>query len=1361
MRRKKLVFSSSSCLTVASRLHQHFSRTMELAKHIKPLASEADWPIWRRKLRDLLDYHEGAVDAIEGRLVKPEPLGDGAGEEAVKKHKKASDAFRKANSYAKSMISSSVTDSVYQKIMDKETAREAWEALKLNFEASSKDQLFKICTEFFAFNWISGEDVSTHVAKLKSLWFEINNGLKARDENALPDLLLVCKVLQILPGDFENFRSSWMLLSKDQEKTFEELTTQLCMYERNFRKSAEGATGEALIAKSAKSNWARRPPKPRENDTCNYCKKKGHWVSTCQKWIADGRPKKNAPQSNAVDISVALCSISEDIFQVETSSSGWWIDNGATKHVTNCPDLFVEFQEFPSPCVIKAAGKEALKAIGKGTIQILSFTEDNTLKLTLNDVWFVPKISRNLFSVLAAQDKNDSSSFHSTATQCWLEVGGKTVLCGNRDKGGTLYKAAIEPVVPEKIQRVNIAEAENTTLQLYHERWGHQDKQHVREMLKRELGITVKLVREICEPCIFGKAHRLPFGTRVGATRPGELFSTDVVGPFCESFTKKRFLVVFKDNYTKFRYGFVMRQKSEVKVVLKQFLEHAKTLGHKVEQLLSDNGGEFDCTEVKQILAESGITQRLTAPYTPEQNGGSERENRTIIEMARTFKYSSCEVDFPDAIWAELVTTAIYILNRTGKSSKEGVSPYELWMGKKPRIRHLRIIGSSCYVHIPAEKRKKMDKKAVKGFLVGYDGDERYRIYIQESHYVILSRDVQFQEKLKECKAEVKLPMKDVQDENQDQYEKEEKSAVNTEENLKANSEDEREQEKAPRSDEESNTGSESDSGDEENSKQQPRRILRDRSTIKKPTRFEDCAMVMEEFVNQVTEDPETFEDALKNEDSVEWKTAMDREVASLKENQTWTLTDLPPGARAIPCRWVFRLKKNPDGSIDKYKARLVVKGFSQRHGIDYSETFSPVAKMGTIRSILSIAASEKMHLTQFDVSTAFLYGELEETVFMKQPQGYEDGTSKVCLLKRSLYGLKQAPRCWNKRLGDFLRGHGFKASDADPCLYVRERNGKKLILVIYVDDGLLAATDAQEMDIFIGELKSEFKIVSKSADYFLGLEIEQEENFIKISQKTYAKKILERFNFSDCKPVSTPMLKGTEISTPGKDDKTTGFPYRQAVGALMYLMLGTRPDLAYSVGFISRKLENPTQEDVVRVKRVFRYIAGTLDFGILYRRNMDVGVLEVYSDADFGGCIKTGRSTSGVIVKYAGGAISWLSQRQAVVATSTTEAEIIAANEGAKEAIWLSRLFRGITQLKDVPVVQVDNSAAVRLAQNPEFHRRTKHISIKHFFIREKVAEGKIGVQQISTEHQTADIMTKPLPRTRLKILCVKMGLM
>lgn len=630
---------------------------------------------------------------IDKKLVKPAQLDITATEEQVKKYKEKNDLYRKANSYAKSMITSSVTDEVYQKIMDKETVYDAWEALKQQFEATSKDQLFKICSDIFAFSW-TPEDVSTHIAKLKSLWNELNSGLKAKDENALSDLILVCKTLHILPRNFETFRSSWMLLTKNTEKTFDELTMQLCMFERNFRKTDENnkIAQEALVVKSSKQpsqynkeNQNRFNNRSRKEDICNYCKKKGHWVKTCKKWIADGRPAKNktagnaqSPQSNVLETQVALFSICNEVCTAETNAMDWWIDNGATKHVTNRSDLFTEFKEFENPYDIKAAGKETLKALGKGTIQVLSTTDNNNQKLILRDVWYVPKISRNLFFVLAAQDRNQDSKFKSTATRCWLEVEGKTVLCGSREVNGSLYKAAIQPIVHEQEAGINVVIADSSTLQLYHERWGHQDKRHIQEMLERELGIKVKLDKKLCESCIFGKAHRLPFGTRKKTTEPGELMSTDVVGPFDESVSKKRYLVVFKDSYTKFRYGYIIKEKSEVKNALKHMLAHAKTLGHSIKELLSDNGGEFDNTEVKRILQENGIMQRLTAPYTPQQNGGSERENRTIIEMARTFKYSNLEIKFPEAIWAELVNSAIYILNRTGKSSKKGISPYEL-----------------------------------------------------------------------------------------------------------------------------------------------------------------------------------------------------------------------------------------------------------------------------------------------------------------------------------------------------------------------------------------------------------------------------------------------------------------------------------------------------------------------------------------------------------------------------------------------------------------------------------------------------------------------------------------------------------
>ncbi|GFX04043.1 retrovirus-related Pol polyprotein from transposon TNT 1-94 [Trichonephila clavipes] len=590
------------------------------------------------------------------------------------------------------------------------------------------------------------------------------------------------------------------------------------------------------------------------------------------------------------------------------------------------------------------------------------------------------------------------------------------------------------------------------------------------------------------------QSNRLSFGTREKASEPGELISADVCGPFDESFQKKKYLVVFKDSFTKFHYGYLIKEKSEVKKVLEHMLAHTGTLGYSVKEFLCDNGGEFDNKDVHEILHSNGITQRLTAPYTPEQNGASEREMRTTIEMARTLKYSNPEVSFPAAIWAELVNSAIYILNRTGKSSIENTSPYELWLKKKPRLKHLRIIGSQCYAHVPAQKRRKMDKKAIQGYLVGYDGDERYRIWLKKEHRVILSRDVIFQEKAGKCddRTELKLEDRIRGDTNQGKYEKQlikiEDNPIEktlSQEDL-SDSETDREEDAEPTSD----------------------RQLRNRSLLQKPKRFEDHIMEAESYLDDYN--PETYEEAINSKDSTNWKKAMESEINSLSENHTWELSDLPVGAKAIPCKWVYRLKTNPDGSINKYKARLVARGFSQRKGIDYSETYSPVAKLGTIRTVLSIAAEERMHLTQFDVSTAFLYGDLEETIFMKQPEGFKDGSGRVCKLKRSLYGLKQSPRCWNKCFGQFLTDLGFKASEADPCLYIRERKGRKLLIVLYVDDGLIAATDQQDSEMFSKELKTKFKISVGKVSSFLGLEIEHhKDNSITINQKGYARKYL------------------------------------------------------------------------------------------------------------------------------------------------------------------------------------------------------------------------------------------------------------
>ncbi|GBP12333.1 Retrovirus-related Pol polyprotein from transposon TNT 1-94 [Eumeta japonica] len=477
---------------------------MEFCKAIKHLAGESDWPIWKRKVRDIFEFYEGALDVVDEKLVKPEPIGEEANEAQRKEYKKKNETYRKANSYAKSVITSTITDDIYQKVMDRECASEMWKALKQQFEATAKDQVFKMCTELFSFQWSCGDDVSTHISKLKNLFNEINNGLKLKREHPLPDLVLVCKILYILPSSYEVFKSSWMMLTRDGDKTLDELIMQLCLYERNLKRNVliDSDNQEALVASNQRMLKAKKSFKTKSDDFCHYCKKKGHWLRECRKWLADGKPSRF--QKGKIGFSnVALQSIIDEASSVSTDID-WWVDNGATKHVTRTRKYFVEYESFNDQKSIQAAGKEILNAEGKGTIEFLSRINQNLeIQIRLEDVWYVPGISRNLFSVLAAHDRNRNSEFKSFPMKCQFNLDGKKVLTGNREVNGCLYKANITPISP--FNGANAAVYKPSLLQLYHERWGHQNKEHVRYKLQRDLGITVERSIEVCEPCIYGK----------------------------------------------------------------------------------------------------------------------------------------------------------------------------------------------------------------------------------------------------------------------------------------------------------------------------------------------------------------------------------------------------------------------------------------------------------------------------------------------------------------------------------------------------------------------------------------------------------------------------------------------------------------------------------------------------------------------------------------------------------------------------------------------------------------------------------------------------------------------------------------
>lgn len=525
---------------------------------------------------------------------------------------------------------------------------------------------------------------------------------------------------------------------------------------------------------------------------------------------------------------------------------------------------------------------------------------------------------------------------------------------------------------------------------------------------------------------------------------------------------------------------------------------------------------------------------------------------------------------------------------------------------------------------------------------------------------------------------------------------------------------------------------------------------------------------------------PNTVSDALKSPDSAKWQQAMNAEMDAHVANGTWELVELPEGRKVIGSRWVFIVKRNADGSIDKYKARLVAQGFTQMPGVDYDQTFSPATRLATLRIILVKAAFNGEYIESIDVSNAYLNGEIEDEyeVFMRQPQGYEqrgpDGQKWVCRLRKGLYGLKQSGRLWNQKLTTELEKLGFTTIKSDPAVYIMERQGVRIIMPVFVDDITITSKDRSQIQWVKDSLSKVFKIKDLGPTKFLlGIDIDYDRSkrTISFSQRQYILDILARFNMSDCSPVSTPMDPGSGsrlkkyVPDPDNPVDMSKVPYQSAVGAAMYLVIGTRPDGMHTVAKLAQHNSNPGPEHWQAVKHFFRYLQGTKDLRLTYRMDgddpMSSELCRGYSDADHAGCLDSRRSTSGFLVKMGTGAVCWSAKKQPTVAKSSTEAEYVSASSAGSEIIWTRSLLREIGMKVDKPTrLMVDNQSALKVLKNPEYHGRMKHIDVAWHWIRETIKRGEIEAHFLPTGEMIADIFTKSLPRFAVQQHRLALGL-
>jgi hypothetical protein len=517
--------------------------------------------------------------------------------------------------------------------------------------------------------------------------------------------------------------------------------------------------------------------------------------------------------------------------------------------------------------------------------------------------------------------------------------------------------------------------------------------------------------------------------------------------------------------------------------------------------------------------------------------------------------------------------------------------------------------------------------------------------------------------------------------------------------------------------------------------------------------------------------EPTTLEEALASPQADQWKLAMEDEMRSLEQNETWTLTKLPAGRQPIQNRWVFKLKLDGDGAVRRYKARLVAKGFTQRPGIDFEETFSPVVKHDSLRAVLAVAAERDLNMLQLDVKTAFLNGDLNEELYMTQPTGFvaSGREGEVCKLNRSIYGLKQASRAWNIKIHGFLIKFGFIRSSADPCVYIKKEEDCLTIIAIWVDDGLICGSDIKRLDSVVEYLSQNFEMTCEPVDCFVGIQIVRDRGrrTIHLSQENYIARLLEKFNLSDCHARIVPADPFTRLSKNNGQDTSSEEEdlarlYREAVGALIYAVTCTRLDISWAVSQVAQFSSRPTRAHWEAVKRILAYLKGTQTHGVTYGdTSAGEGVLQAYSDADFAANVDDRRSTTGVVLMLNGGPVSWKSKRQSCVSLSTTESEYVAAAAAAKEIVWMRRLLQdlGCNQLKPTYLF-CDNQSAIKLVRNPQFHQRTKHIDVKFHFIRDLQEDKVIDVVYVNSEGQLADLLTKGLDGPRFRKLREEIGI-
>ncbi|SGY12337.1 BQ5605_C072g12892 [Microbotryum silenes-dioicae] len=1031
------------------------------------------------------------------------------------------------------------------------------------------------------------------------------------------------------------------------------------------------------------------------------------------------------------------------------------LDSGATHHIVNDRACFTNFRKC-KPAPLEGITGEAVNSIeGVGSAVVRSF--DGSIG-QLHHALFVPSAPVSLFSASRANAAGyDINLSRGKAT---VSVDGSICHTGEITNG------------------------------LYHM---HASLVDVTTLIEQPVNMEVALNEDLkCDTCQAGKITHHPFPTVASnrSAQPLDRVHMDLLAfDGAVSLGGAKYALVIVDDYTRYLWAIPMSHKSDTFAAFKSWLAKVeRSSSRKLLAVRSDNGGEFLSNEFSSFLEEQGITRQLSIPDTPQQNGVAERANRSITEGVRSMLHQS---GLSHALWAEALATYVYVKNRSPHSANSGVTPHTRWHGSKPSAGHLRVFGCRAWKAATTEARSKLDPRGIPLVFVGYDLESKgYRLFDPATRQVFKSRSVTFFEDEFPARREgITAAHAPVAGDDDDDDDDDDEVVVLPDQHANQAPPDQAELPAALRFDAPGPAWQPPVGSRPRNPPARYGALASLRST---PSAFafslgkEVTELVAdleaagidtskanrplsepEDPFSLPSSDPTTWNEAMRHPHAAAWKAGAIEEFRSMKDDlkvfSVVELSSVPKGATILPSRHVFRTKRDKAGKMVSLKNRIVAQGCAQGPN-SFNNTFSPTAKYTSIRTLIAHSASKGHHIIQADVDKAYLHGVLEEEIYMRVPTGIEGYEGKCLRLHRSIYGLKQAGRVWNDTINATLASLGYRRLACDECIYRHEDAGGDHYIALYVDDLLFFGPDLGEIDRVLDQLDTLYGVKRLGpAEWVLGVQVvRHDDGGISLLQRQYLLDVLARFNMSDCNPCKSPMEANLQLSPEPDTDSADNAIYRSMIGSLMYAVVATRPDLAHSVGYLSRFVGKAGNTHLEAAKRVLRYIKGSLDLGIHYTRtSAPLLGYEGYSDSDWGSDIQTSRSTMGYLFKLAGGAISWSSRLQPRVACSSTEAEYLGLSHAAKEAVFLRSLLTELGLDTSSPLRLLgDNQGAIALTQNPVFHARTKHLRMLEHFVREHVRNGEISVTYIPTHDMVADIFTKPLPRVVFQRHCDAIGL-